>query len=289
MTKLPHLSRRQVLKLLGAGLAATALPAAVARAAAEGGPPPALPDRLDLGVPFGRLGPELIAAGAIEPEAFEEVYRRAGQPLTQMQRRILLEGSDQTIVLDQPNAYFLLNLLWALGLTNDNRILTRGPMLQSGLSKVGGYASTGGWRLGRKPPLELYASAPLVTLTEAQQARLSEVAEGVYRPCCDNPTSFPDCNHGMAMLALLELLAARDFDTGSLFTAAKAANQFWYPTETLRLATYLKATQGVEYGQADARQAMGRELFSISGYRRVEAWLKTNGLGPALPAAGQDC
>jgi hypothetical protein len=40
-----------------------------------------------------------------------------------------------------------------------------------------------------------------------QQKRLEEVTIGVFRPCCDNPHAFPDCNHGMAMLGLLELMA----------------------------------------------------------------------------------
>jgi hypothetical protein len=290
MSTLFNLSRRRVLGLVGANLAATSLPGVFKLAGAAKPAAPTLPDRLDLGVPFGRIGPGLIAAGAIVPERFEAVYQQAGQPLTQLQREVLLEGSDRSIVLDQVNAYFLLNLLWALGLTNDNQVLTQGPMLRSGLSKVGQYASTGGWRLGRKPVLELYASEQLVSLTEEQQARAGEVASGVYRPCCDNPTSFPDCNHGMAMLALLQLLAAHNFSTDDLFIAAKAANRFWYPSETLRLATYFKAAQSVEYAQADARQAMGRQMFSISGYRRIEAWLRSNGLEPALPATGsQEC
>jgi hypothetical protein len=160
-------------------------------------------------------------------------------------------------------------------------------MLQGGLTKVGQYASTGGWRLGRKPPLALYAAAPLVNLTATQQARLKDVTDGVYRPCCDNPTSFPDCNHGMAMLALLEILAAHDVGTEQMFTAAKVANQFWYPKETLHLAVYIEATQGVEYAQADARQAMGLETFSISGYRRVQAWLKSNGMSPKQPGGNR--
>lgn len=280
MTNFSRLSRRHFVRLLGAGIAVIGLPGGFAHAVITDAGAPVLPERLDLGVPFGRIGPDLIEAGAIEPEAFTAVHERAGQPLTELQRRILLEGSEQTIVLDSANSYFLLNLLWAFGLTNDNSILTRGPMLQAGLGKVGQYASTGGWRLGRKPPLELYASAPLVTLSAAQQGRLREVADGVYRPCCDNSTSFPDCNHGMAMLALLELLAAHDLDRSELFTAAKIANLFWYPKETLRLATYYKVAQGIEYSQADARETMGRERFSISGYRRLEDWLKRNGVNP---------
>ena len=31
----------------------------------------------------------------------------------------------------------------------------------------------------------------------------NKIAKGIYRPCCNNSTYFPDCNHGMAMLGLL--------------------------------------------------------------------------------------
>lgn len=37
--------------------------------------------------------------------------------------------------------------------------------------------------------------------------KVEEVAAAVYRPCCNNHTPFPGCNHGMAMLGLLELMA----------------------------------------------------------------------------------
>jgi hypothetical protein len=47
----------------------------------------------------------------------------------------------------------------------------------------------------------------LIPLTAEQQALVEEVAAEIYRPCCNNSTLFPDCNHGMAMLGFLELLA----------------------------------------------------------------------------------
>ena len=72
------------------------------------------------------------------------------------------------------------------------------------------YASTGGWTLAAKPIMEVFASLPLIKLTAEQQERLQKVAEATYRPCCGNSTAFPDCNHGMAMLGMLELMAAND-------------------------------------------------------------------------------
>ncbi|MGE5338236.1 MAG: hypothetical protein ACM3PU_10425 [Gemmatimonadota bacterium] len=174
---------------------------------------------------------------------------------------------------------FLLNFFWAVGLANRNRLLTRGPMMQGGLSRISGYASTGGWTLGARPVLGMYASLPLVTVNEAQQARLDHVASGVFRPCCDNPTSFPDCNHGMAMLGLLTLVAAQADEANALFAAAKTANRFWFPDAASTVAAYVKATRGIEYADLDGREANGAELFSGSGYRRVAAWATPRG-GP---------
>src|SRR5512136_2172416 len=110
--------------------------------------------------------------------------------------------------------------------------------------QIGGFASTGGWTLGTKSPEALYASTTMIVLTPEQQARLEEVAARVYRPCCNNPTHFPDCNHGMAMLGLLELMAGQGATTDEMYTAAKYVNAFWFPQQTLELATYFKATKG---------------------------------------------
>lgn len=274
-------NRRLLLASIGGGLAAAALPLGwAARADAA----PGLPTNPDLR--FGDLGPRLIAAGAIDPGRFIANYRGSGRPLSPSQRRILARGGDVPIVLDLANAHFLLNLFWALGLTNDNRLLTRGAMLSGGLAGIGRFASTGGWTLGSKSALELYSSSPLVMLTDAQQVRLEAVAAEVYRPCCNNPTSFPDCNHGMAMLGLLELAAADGADEDRLFRIARAANAIWYPAQTRQVETYLRA-QGLA-PEAEPRLLVGRELFSGGGYRQLSRRLGEQGLAPR-GSSGQGC
>ena len=40
---------------------------------------------------------------------------------------------------------------------------------------------------------------------------VEEIAGNIYRPCCGNSTAFPDCNHGMAMLGLIELMVSQKF------------------------------------------------------------------------------
>jgi hypothetical protein len=248
-----------------------------------------LPEAYALPVKLGNIGPELVAAGAIDYDRFVQVYQQAGQPLPEQQLKILSQGSDGPLTIDKENAYFLLNFFWALGLANRNPILTQGPMMQGGRDQIGNFASTGGWTLASRPVAELYASTPIITLTAEQQARLEEVAVAVYRPCCDNPTAFPDCNHGMAMLGLLELMAAQGATTDEMVTAAKYVNAFWFPQLALELATYFKATKGQDFAQVDARQIVGPAFSSASGARTAHQWLADNGLLESIPNSGNRC
>jgi hypothetical protein len=146
------------------------------------------PEGYPLDVKFGNIGPQLLAVGALDYDAFIEVYKNAGQPLSEEYLAILTEGSDAEIVFDRENAYFLLNFFWALGLTNENPILTGGPMVEYSEGQIERFASTGGWSIAAKPITELYASAKILPLSVEQQKRVDEVAQGVYRPCCNNRT-----------------------------------------------------------------------------------------------------
>lgn len=248
-----------------------------------------LPQSYTLPINYGELGPRLIDSGAIEYDQFLQIYENAGRPLTNPQKAVFQGETDRPIVIDQENAYFLLNFFWAFGLSNDNSILTEGPMMSQGVEKAGGFASTGGWTIGVKPPMELYASTTYIRLTPGQQARLERVAENVYRPCCNNPTHFPDCNHGMAMLGMLELLASQDASEDEMFEAAKYFNAFWYPQQTHELATFFKVTEGSEFAEIDAQQAVSPKYFSGSGYQGMHQWLLSNVEMDQEPGGGNGC
>jgi hypothetical protein len=193
------------------------------------------------------------------------------------------------VVIDGDNSYFLLNIFWAVGLANQNPLLDEGPMKKYGDGRIGNFASTGGWTLGTKPATELYSSAPLIPLTAEQQARVEEVADAVYRPCCGNPTSFPDCNHGMAMLGLLEFMAAQGASVDEMFEAAKYANAFWFPQQTLEVALYFQTSEGASFAGLDARRAFGTEFFSGAGYGQLHQWLAQNNLLEQMPGQGGSC
>src|SRR5215204_3724895 len=73
-------------------------------------------DGYNLSISYGNLGPQLLASGVISYDAFAAIYQNAGSPLSAEQIEILKNGSDQEIVINSQNAYYLLNFFWAVGL-----------------------------------------------------------------------------------------------------------------------------------------------------------------------------
>lgn len=230
-------------------------------------------------IDWAKLERELVIAGVIDPEKFDQSVRTE------------------------------LNLLWAFGLANENRILTQGPMMDPQYGGAGGFASTGGWTLARQNldgqnlggqargsvmdpvrsrardgvaspsgtagaatsnGMDHYAMHRLVTLTEDQQELVERVAKNIYRPCCGNSTYFPDCNHGMAMLGLLELLAANGVDEDKLYRAALAMNRQWFPDTYDAIDRYL-TLKNMRSADENPKIALSYDFSSAEGYARVLA------------------
>jgi hypothetical protein len=246
-------------------------------------------DGYALPVSYGNLGPQLVKAGVINYDAFRKVMEASGDPISNQQMEFLTTGSDEKIIITAENAHFLLNFFWAVGLANRNSILTEGSMVEYSDGKIEGFASTGGWTLATRPITELYASMDLIPLTPEQQARVEEVAAAVYRPCCNNATLFPDCNHGMAMLGLLELMASQGASTDEMFNAAKYVNAYWFPQQTLETAIYLKTNQKIGFADADARLVVGKGYSSASGASMIHQSLQSSGLLKQTPSQGGSC
>jgi hypothetical protein len=237
---------------------------------------------------FKDTGPKMLEAGAMAYDVFLKVYDQAGSPLSEQQKEILLRGSQEQVVINRENAYFLLNYFWALGLTNRNPILTEGMMVQNSQGRVEQFASTGGWSIAAKPIGELYASADIVVLTADQQERLEKVAPHIFRPCCNHPTHFPDCNHGMALLGLLQLMASQGASEEEMFEAAKYVNAFWFPDQNMALASFFSA-KGVDYADVDAATVVSSTFSSSSGFQSVYQWLASNNQLPQAPGGGGGC
>lgn len=123
----------------------------------------------------------------------------------------------------------LLNLLWGFGLSNKNPVLENGPMMDPRYGGAGNFASIGGWTLAQGNVMHHYSMHSFVTLTPQEQMLVERVAKNIYRPCCGNSTYFPDCNHGMAMLGLLELMAKDGRTEREMYEIAEEVNGYWFP------------------------------------------------------------
>ena len=222
-----------------------------------------------LPVRWGDLGAQLVSAGAIDEEKFKSLYDQRGQ-FTEEYEKLLLGNNDGKLKITEDNAGYLLNLFWALGLANNNPILISGEMSNKQYGGAGNFASTGGWILASGSPMEHYSRHEFFNLTSEQQALVDTVSRGIYRPCCDNSTHFPDCNHGMAMLGLLELMASQGASEEEMYKAALAVNSYWFPDTYITIAAYMK-NKGVEWGDVNPQEILGINYSSASGYQRIAA------------------
>ncbi|MDO8559358.1 MAG: hypothetical protein Q7R84_03430, partial [bacterium] len=167
------------------------------------------------------------------------------------------------------NAGFLLNAFWALGLGNKNPILENGPMSDPQDGGAGTFASTGGWTMAKGDAMDHYSKYNFVNLTPAQQSLVERVSQGIYRPCCGNSVYFPDCNHGMAMLGLLELMASQGASEKEMYRIALKVNSYWFPDTYLTIAKYLKEVKNTSFDKIDPKEILGKEYSSGAGYRAI--------------------
>ena len=214
------------------------------------------------------LGFQLTKLGVINRTKFDEIYAQRGGLGADAK---LLESADNTSIRITPqNSNLILNLLWAFGLANKNSALDAGPMVDKQYGGAGNFASTGGWTLAKGDAMTYYSKYKLVPLTAEQDALVASVAKNIYRPCCDNSTYFPDCNHGMAMLGLLQLLAANAVSESDMYKIALQVNAYWFPDTYLTLAKYF-ATQNIPWDKVDPKEVLGANYSSASGYRQILA------------------
>lgn len=222
---------------------------------------------VELPVTWGDLGQRLIESGVIDQMAFEGTYNGRGG-MTEEMKALLTGTNNGRLKITAANSGYLLNLLWALGLGNKNDILEKGEMNDPQYGGAGNFASTGGWSLAKGKAMDHYSKYPFVTLTAAQQQLVDKTSRGIYRPCCGNSTHFPDCNHGMAMLGLLELMAAQGVSEAEMYKYALKVNAYWFPDTYLTIAKYLQS-QGTTWEKADPQEILGNNYSSGAGYQRI--------------------
>jgi len=239
---------------------------------------------VELPVTWGDLGKKLVDAGAIDSSKMMALYKdRGGFPAEY--GKLLKESGNGKIVITQDNAGYLLNLLWALGLANRNPILEdKTEMMNPGYGGAGNFASTGGWTIAKGDAMEHYNMHSLVTLTADQQKLVDKVSRGIFRPCCGNSTHFPDCNHGMAMLGLLELMASQGVSEDDMYKAALAVNSYWFPDTYLTIAMYMQG-KGVAWQDVSPKEMLGEKYSSGAGFQDISSQVNT----PSNRGGGGGC
>jgi len=221
-----------------------------------------------LPITWNDFGKQLTDTGVIDSAKFEAIYAKRGG-LNESDKKLLYGTGNEKIKITQENAGTLLNLLWAFGLGNKNPVLEKGPMTDPQYGGAEKFASTGGWSIARGNVMDHYSKHKFITLTPDQQAKVERVSKGIYRPCCGNSTYFPDCNHGMAMLGLLEIMASQGVLEADMYKVALAVNSYWFPDTYLTLASYYEKQRSIAWDKVDPQEVLGANYSSSSGYRNI--------------------
>ncbi len=238
-----------------------------------------------LSAKWGDIVHKAVLANAINVRNLSLILNYSKEPLTQDEMEILNGTSTANIILNSSDALFVVDVLWGIGVNNNNPVITNGTISQyiNQTYVVNGtpvhytstpydYASTGGYGpLGR---LQL-GKLDLVSLTQQQQALMYDVATHTYRPCCNNPTAFPDCNHGAAALALIEIMASQGNGINATFAAVKDFNSLYFTQQYLYDAIYLKS-KGISWDNASPSLVTGYNFSSYSGSSSIQQYVQKN-------------
>ena len=103
-------------------------------------------------------------------------------------------------------------------------------------------------------------------MTAHQQAMVLAVARATYRPCCNNSTLYQDCNHGSALLGLLELAASQGATLKGLYGLALAANSHWFPDNYAKTALYFSHFHGKSWRNIEPKLILSAAFSSGSGW-----------------------
>jgi hypothetical protein len=212
---------------------------------------------------LGNIVPTMVSDGIIDMNKMQTLYKnRGGIPTESMQ--LLIASSSEPLTVTAENAPQLVNILWAIGLSNKMEVNLQSPIVGKNLNH---YASTGGWQLGRADTGgEYFNKFPLIPLTLDQQKHVQQIAQNTYRPCCDNSTFYQDCNHGSAAMAIIELGVSEGLSDTEIYKTLLAFNSYWFPQNYIETALYFKIVKGIDWKDVDPKLALSKEYSSVSGW-----------------------
>lgn len=246
-----------------------------------------LPPKADLDISFGDSVTRMVREGAIDEAKFKDIYGNNPELKAQAQK-YLDSASSEKIVMTNANAGLILNLLWPLGISNKTAVLSDSPMGTTYGNDVGNFASTGGWTLGKVGGGKLFNSLALIPLTKDQESEVKDIAQNIFRPCCGNSTYFPDCNHGAAMLAFIELAVTQGMPVNDIYKKALILNSYWFPQTYADLDIYFKIKKGINWDKVDPKTVLSQNYSSGQGAANIDKELQTEGLVPKV-SGGQSC
>ena len=226
-----------------------------------------IPKSYAANVKWADLGKRLAEDGVIDRVKLAQSLN--GTEIMPVEVEKYLDGSDQKIELNEQNAHFWLNVLWGLGLANKNDILDKGDMQTASENNPANFASTGGYTLGVGDAMNYYSKNLYIKLDDKQQKLVEKIAGNIYRPCCGNSTAFPDCNHGMAMLALVELMVSQNRSEKEIYDAALAFNTLWFPQTYLDIAYHFEKA-GKDSTAVSPQQKLSKTFSSGQGYAVIK-------------------
>lgn len=226
------------------------------------------------------IGPRLISWGVIDEKKFREIIKLSSQ-----EEEVLTKGSDTPVKIGYENSQFVVDMLWAFGLAQKSIVYNEGPMGTDYKKDVANFASTGGWTLSKGNAVSHLNKHDLVLLTPEAQKRVAEIAKNIYRPCCGNSTYFPDCNHGMAALAAIEIMVAKGLSNEEIYKNVLKLNSFWFPQTYLTTALYFQK-EGVNWDKIDAKLVLGQDFSSAKGAAEIA---KKVGPLPGQNSGGGSC
>ncbi len=227
---------------------------------------------------------KLVETGALNVANLSIILNNSGQPLTPVEKEILNGTYNGYIRFNQTNTEFVQLALWSLGINNNNTVITNGTIMHYGgspynLASTGGYGALGKLQLGE---------LDIINLNSQQQALMYDVATHSYRPCCDNPTAFPDCNHGAAALGLIELLASQGANESQMYSAVREFYQYQFPQQYAEIAAYFDS-HGENYSQVNSSEVMSYNFSSYSGFSNVNQYLTKNRILQQTTSGGASC
>lgn len=212
---------------------------------------------------LGEAVVKLVEKGIIDKDKFSAIYQSRGGLPSEL-KDIFVKPSKKRITITSENSQIYVNLLWPLGLSNYMATNKESPVNGPSLFN---FASTGGWNLGKEENGGAYFNKfKIVPLTAKQEELVTKIAKNTYRPCCNNSTFFQDCNHGSALLGLLQLGASQGLGEKDLYKEALAFNSFWFPDTYIKTALYFKVLKNTSWDKVNPQEVMGQDFSSIGGW-----------------------